>query len=85
VAKNLVRRRLYMGIFFKKRDKADDSKWYENLTPAIRASICTGEKSAGFMNKDGKFEELMLIKTEKDLVEFCKEYNVEKDKIKTFW
>jgi len=84
MAENLMKRRLYMGVFFKKHDKTG-SKWYENFAPAIRASICTGEKSAGFINKNGKFEEVMLIKTEKDLEEFCKEYNVDRNKIKTFW
>ena len=31
-------------------------------TPAVRKSICTGEMTAGFVNKKtGKFRELMLV------------------------
>ncbi|MBQ6335221.1 MAG: hypothetical protein IJI46_09155 [Erysipelotrichaceae bacterium] len=46
--------------------------------PAIRASICTGEQSAGFKYlKNGKFEEIMLIRNSKDLEEFKKRYGIE--------
>lgn len=39
--------------------------------PVLRCSICTGEQVAGFKNLNtGKFEEVMLIKNEKDLTEF---------------
>lgn len=42
-------------------------------TPAIRSSICTGEKTVGFIdNATGRFHEVMLIKSEKDLDEFKK-------------
>lgn len=43
----------------------------------IRSSICTGEKVAGFKNKeDGHFTEVMLIKNQHDLELFKKEYNI---------
>ena len=46
--------------------------------PAIRVSICTGEKVAGFKNlKTGKFEEIMLLNSEKDLKEFKETYGIE--------
>ncbi len=39
----------------------------ENVKPVIRASICTGEQVAGFKNiHTGKFEEIMLIRDERD-------------------
>ncbi len=45
---------------------------------AIRVSICTGEKVAGFKNlKTGKFEEIMLLNSEKDLKEFKETYGIE--------
>ena len=54
----------------------------ETYYPAIRCSICTGEKVAGFRNKkDGHFTEVMLIRSQKDLDAFKVEYHV--DSIKT--
>ncbi|MBO7358520.1 MAG: aspartate dehydrogenase [Clostridia bacterium] len=49
----------------------------ETQYPAIRASICTGEKVAGFRNKkDGHFTEVMLIRSPEDEERFRKLYNV---------
>ncbi len=54
--------------------------------PVIRSSICTGEQVAGFKNiVSGKFEELMLIRGEKDLSEFLSRYQVEESEIKREW
>ena len=45
--------------------------------PVIRASICTGEKVAGFKDAaTGKFEDLMVIRTEADLKGFLEQYDV---------
>lgn len=53
--------------------------------PAIRVSICTGEKVAGFKNlKTGKFEEIMLLNSEKDLKEFKETYGI-KGEIEKFY
>lgn len=50
--------------------------------PVIRASICNGEKVAGFKNKtDGHFTEVMLITSDTDLMVFKNAYGV--DEIKT--
>ena len=44
----------------------------------IRASICTGEKVAGFKDKrTGHFTEVMLIRSQKDLDEFKRIYKVD--------
>ncbi|MBR6321535.1 MAG: aspartate dehydrogenase [Lachnospiraceae bacterium] len=57
----------------------------EKLEPMIRASICTGEKVAGFMEKGtGKFKEVMLLKDDADLKAFRKRYGI-KEEIKTFY
>lgn len=41
------------------------------------ASICNGERVAGFKDdKTGKFEEIMLIRNDKDLNKFMKAYDV---------
>ena len=48
----------------------------------IRSSICTGEKVAGFKDrKTGQFTDVMLIRSQKEIDEFKRKYNV--DSIKT--
>ncbi len=50
----------------------------EHLKPVIRASICTGEQVAGFLNiYTGKFEDVMLIKTGMDLEQFKSMYGID--------
>lgn len=45
--------------------------------PVLRCSICTGEQVAGFKNLNtGKFEEVMLIRNEKDLTEFMSQCGI---------
>lgn len=56
----------------------------ENLRPVIRASICTGEQTAGFRNiHTGKFTEVMLIRYDSDLEEFLELYGISADEITT--
>ena len=41
-------------------------------SPALRISICTGEKTAGFIdNETGHFHDLYLITSQKELEVFC--------------
>ncbi len=48
-----------------------------NQKPILRCSICTGEQVAGFKDlHTGKFTDIMLIKNEKDLESFKKQYGV---------
>ena len=54
----------------------------ETYYPAIRSSICTGEKVAGFRNKkDGHFTEVMLIRSKKDEEEVKRIYKVDELKV----
>lgn len=70
--------------FFQKREN-NPSYDAEKLTPAIRSSICTGEKAAGFREKEtGKFREVMLIRDEGDLESFRREYGI-KGEIEVFY
>lgn len=69
-------------MFGKVSEKYDKEK----QKPVIRVSICTGEKVAGFVDiKSGKFTDVMLIKTDKDMKEFCKDYGVDSEKIEKIW
>lgn len=54
--------------------------------PVIRCSICTGEQVAGFKDTiNGKFEELMLLRDDRDFSEFLRLYQVEESEIKREW
>lgn len=48
------------------------------VQPVIRASICNGEKVAGFRNrKTGHFTEDCLIQSEQDLRRFREKYGIQ--------
>lgn len=50
----------------------------ETQIPIIRASICTGERVAGFKDKTtGYFTEVMLIRSAEDEREFKDAYQIE--------
>ena len=50
----------------------------EKQKPVLRCSICTGEQVAGFKNiHTGKFEEVMLIRNEKELDVFKVMYDID--------
>ena len=54
--------------------------------PVIRSSICTGEQVAGFKDPvSGKFQELMLIRNDRDLQEFLEQYQVSESDIQREW
>lgn len=45
--------------------------------PVLRCSICTGEQVAGFKNlATGKFEEVMLIRNDRELSLFKDRYGI---------
>ncbi len=57
-----------------------------NKIPVIRSGICTGEQVAGFKDpSSGKFEELMLLRDDRDLQEFLHRYHVEGSEIRREW
>ena len=54
--------------------------------PVIRSSICTGEQVAGFKDPvSGKFQELILIRNDRDLQEFLEQYQVRESDIQREW
>lgn len=58
----------------------------ERLQPAVRASICTGERVAGFVERDsGKFEEITLIRNDGELAQFCAKYGISEGELKKIW
>ena len=72
-------------MFFTKKTQPVKDWDRENLTPVIRSSICTGERVAGFLDKTtGKFRDVQLLITDKDLDDFRKAYGITED-IKTVY
>ena len=69
---------------FGKKKPAQLSYDKENETPAVKSSICTGEKTAGFIDsRTGKYRDVMLIKSSADLEEFKRLCGI--DEIKTIY
>lgn len=69
-------------MMFGLKKKRIEKKSYdrENMKPILHASICTGETVAGFKNRQtGKFEEVMLIKSEADKELFKEIYDITDD------
>lgn len=69
-------------MMFGLKKKRIEKKSYdrENMKPILHASICTGETVAGFKNRrTGKFEEVMLIKSEADKELFKEIYDITDD------
>ena len=65
--------------FFGKKTEEKREYDRENLRPVLKCSICNGEQVAGFKNvRTGKFQEVMLVKGEKDLQRFMEMYGLEK-------
>ena len=67
---------------FGRKKKRIEKKSYdrENMKPILHASISTGETVAGFKNRrTGKFEEVMLIKSEADKELFKEIYDITDD------
>ena len=64
------------NLFRKQKNTISETYDPALFTPVIRASICTGEKVAGFRGRDGKVHEVMLIRSDKDLEVFREQYGI---------
>ena len=76
-------------MFFRGKKHPLSSKFaYDpsTMSPAIRASICTGEQTAGFISREtGAFTGVMLINSPEDRKRFCKEFGIKDADIKTIY
>ncbi len=51
--------------------------------PAVKTSICTGERVAGLIDlTTRKFQDITLIRSDKELEAFCRQYGVTVDELK---
>ena len=70
---------------FNKKNKDAYSYDKEHQIPVLHCSICTGETVAGFKDvTTGKFEEIMLIKSEADIAEFKMKYGIETELVREY-
>lgn len=84
VANKVVLDKIFGLLHQRKEKKTNAEPGYDKTTqkPVIHASICTGEQVAGFKDlSTGKFTEIMLIRSPKDLNQFMEQYGIEKDQI----
>lgn len=73
-------------LFRKKRKQEQEPYDEENQIPVIRSSICTGEKVAGFKDiHTGRFEEVMVIRNQRDMNEFLGKYAVPEERVRKEW
>jgi hypothetical protein len=64
-------------MFWKKTVPIKKEYDREKQKPVLHCSICTGEQVAGFKNLEtGKFEDVMLIRSEHDLQAFKEMYGI---------
>ena len=71
-----------MSIFSRLGRKKTPSATYDPARerPMIRASICTGERVAGFVEQaTGHFREVMLLRSDADLERFRKQYGIREE------
>lgn len=74
-----------MGLF--RKEKAVLPQYSpDEYEPVIRSSICTGEKVACMRHKSsGRLREIMLIRSNADLEEFCRVYGLKAEDIPTIY
>ena len=69
------------GMFFqKKKPEKTEIRTYDTINekPVLKCSICNGEQVAGFKDiRTGKFEEVTLIRNEKELEAFMRTYGID--------
>lgn len=54
--------------------------------PVVRRSICTGEMTVGFLDKNtGRFREYECVHTERELEAFCKAQGIRREDLKTIY
>lgn len=74
------------GLFQKKKEAHAPSFPRESFEPVIRKSICTGERVACMRDrKTGKLHEVMLLRSDGDLEEFCRRYQISAEELATVY
>ena len=75
-----------MALFGLRRKKPAVAYDPGTQQPAVRRSICTGEMTAGFIDRStGRFQEVMMVEGEAGLEAFCREIGAKIDEVKTIY
>ena len=76
-----------MGLFKKAMEPAPLPYFSpEEYEPVVRCSICTGEQVACMRDRStGKVHELMFLRTEADMEEFCRNYKVKAEDVRKIY
>ena len=75
-----------MGLFNKRKKSPAMTYDPEAQQPAVRRSICTGEITAGFIDKKtGRFQYVMLVDGQAGLEDFCRSIGADADEVKTIY
>ena len=75
-----------MGLFRRSKSPAAPLFSLEEYEPVIRSSICTGEQTLCMRSrKTGQLRELMLLRSQAELEEFCRSYSLTPDQIATIY
>lgn len=65
------------------KTKKFDSSLYK---PVLHKSICTGEAVLGFKAVNGgKFIDICLVRSDKDISDFCREYGLKREQLGEDW
>ena len=72
-----------MSLFSKKKQPKPSPFPPDTYEPVLRSSICTGETTACFRNREtGKLHEVVVIRDQSDLQEFGRQYGVDVEHLK---
>ena len=72
-----------MRWFHREKKPAYDA---ETLQPAVRKSYCNREMTLGFLEKEtGKFRAQCCANSQKELEDFCRQYGIRPEDLKTIY
>lgn len=72
----------------RKKERVIEKKDFDRtlFEPVIRASICNGEKVAGFKNKKtGEFKDIMMVNSGDAMQEFLQTYGLRQEEVRTMY
>jgi hypothetical protein len=73
-------------MLFGKKKRSEPSFDPARQQPAVRKSICTGEMTGGYIDREtGRFHELELLRTQEELGQFCARLGVRAEDVKTIY
>ena len=72
--------------FFRKKETPKIPYDAAAQQPAVRRSICTGEMTVGFIDREsGRFQDYMLARNTQELLDFCNGTGITPEQLKTVY